>query len=464
MPPNSPLAELATAEQAAAQPFDKEMREAGQLTSPTWELELFLSGALVFAMLQLPELVEHFFAGIEPHVAGATRTVVGNLALYAKAIAYTLLLTFTVHLVGRAQWVALMGLQSVFPGGIQWDRMKMGPISRELYQQRTPALSRGIARLDNFCSIIFSAGMLFVLLFIYSAVLVGVMGSLAWLAARLLSHGQHMYSWFFALAVVFVAIPVVGALADKRWGESIDRDSWKYRVLQGMLRLSFAINLVRVAGPMMWTLMSNVGRGKVMAAMYVGLMTIIFISAADRLARKGALSVNSYEYYGASLEHGVSGAQYENQRPANAPPRTPMIQSDIVRDPYVKLFVPYSPQRHNVALARECPGLRPLQAQGVQLGAETAVADSLAVPALRCLARIHAVTLDGAPRPDIDFAFYEHPGTGLRGILAYIPVDSLPRGRHVITVMPAPPAELPTDSAALARAEWRKPYVIPFWK
>src|SRR6188768_3976027 len=95
-------------------PYDKELKETGQLTSPTWELELFLSGALVFATLQLPDVVEHFFHGLEPHLAGATRTVVMNLSLYAKAIAYTLLITFTVHLIGRALWVALMGLQSVF--------------------------------------------------------------------------------------------------------------------------------------------------------------------------------------------------------------------------------------------------------------------------------------------------------------------------------------------------------------
>jgi hypothetical protein len=53
---------------------------------------------------------------------------------------------------------------------------------------------------------------------------------------------------------------------------------------------------------------------------------------------------------------------------------------------------------------------------------------------------------------------------GMRGILAYIPVDSLPPGRHVITVMPVPPAKLLTDTPALANAVWKKPYVIPFWK
>jgi hypothetical protein len=136
MPVTEGGADLTPAEQATAQPFDKELREAGQLTSPTWELELFLSGALVFAMLQLPGVVDHFFSRLEPTVAGTARTVVLNIGLYAKAIAYTLLLTFSIHLIGRAQWVALMGLQSVYPSGIRWDELKMA-------RSRATSTSRG---------------------------------------------------------------------------------------------------------------------------------------------------------------------------------------------------------------------------------------------------------------------------------------------------------------------------------
>jgi hypothetical protein len=453
-----------TTDNAAAQPFDPELRKAGQLTSPTWELELFLSGALVFATLQLPNVVDRFFAGIEPHVAGNTRAVVTNLSIYAKAIAYTLLITFAVHLIGRANWVGLMGLYSVFPGGIKWDDMKLGPVSRDVYRRDTPGLSPMIAKLDNFCSIVFSIGMLFVMMFVYSAVLVGVLGGLAFGMSSLFGTTGHVFPYFVLLALIFVGIPVTTALVDKKWGDKIDPQSRGYRVLRGFVRFSFNLSIMRIAGPTMWTMMTNFGRTRAMVAMYVGLFGIMVLAAADLLARRGALSVNSYDYFGPSLAHGVTSAHYESQRPASTPPRTPMIQSDIIRDPYVKLFIPYSPQRHNVTLARECPGLKPLQEQGLQVGRDTPVADSLVVPALNCLKKVHAVAVDGVARPDLDFAFYEHPGTGLRGILTYIAVDSLARGRHVITVMPVPPAVLPTDSVTLANAAWKKPYVIPFWK
>lgn len=457
-----PTPEATTGDREATSPHDPEMKQAGQLTSPTWELELFLSGALVFATLKFPGLVQSFFASVEPHLAGTTRSIVLNVSIYATAIAYTLLITFFVHLVGRAQWVALMGLHSVFPRGIRWDELKMGPIARGIYQQGTPSLPTAIARLDNFCSVVFSTGMLFVMLFIYSATLVAVLGGMGWGLARLFSGGQHVIVWTAIVALVFVAIPVTAAAIDKKRGDRLASGSTGRRVLYAALRFSYAINLTRVAGPMMWTVMSNIGRTKAGIALYAGLMAIIVLSAADRLARRGALSVNGYDYYGSSFRHGVATAHYENQRQPTASPRAPMIQSDIVRDPYVRLFIPYAPTRHNPALARLCPGLRPLQSQGLQVGPENYAADSLTVPALQCLAKLHAVALDDRPRPDLVFAFHEHPTTGLRGIVTYIPVDSLPRGRHVITVMPAPPAVIPKDTTAAS--VWKQPWVIPFWK
>jgi hypothetical protein len=74
--------------------YDPELKEAGQLISPTWELELFLSGAFVFASFQLPGIIESVFRRLEPHASDAARSVLFVGTLYAKAIAFTLIGTF----------------------------------------------------------------------------------------------------------------------------------------------------------------------------------------------------------------------------------------------------------------------------------------------------------------------------------------------------------------------------------
>lgn len=196
-----------------------------------------------------------------------------------------------------------------------------------------------------------------------------------------------------------------------------------------------------------------------MLPMVLAAFTALFVFVAmQRLVEKDALSVNSYDYFAASAAHGVDYRHYESEREADAIyPRTPSIQSEVIRDPYVKLFIPYIPARHNALIAARCPAAKPLQSRGVQLGVDTPVPDSLAEPVLRCLAAIHRVTLNGAALPDLDFAFYEHPGSGVKGIVAYIPTSTLPRGKNVLTVQAAPAV------AVDAPTKPPPPWVIPFW-
>ncbi len=436
-----------------------DLKASTETTSPTWELELFLSGALVFTALKLPSVVASLFSRVQPHVAGSTRAIVTSAELYSKAIAYTLLITFAVHLIGRAQWIALMGLRSVFPRGVRWDQVKTGPIGRKLYEDRTPVLGVAIARLDNFCSVLFSVGILFVVVFVYSATLLGTLAGLAWMAGRGLSGGDYIGWYFLGFVVLVIAVVATGAILDKRFGSQLVPDSRAYRIVRLLLRMAMAISVIRVAGPAIWTLATNIGTKKTTIVLYVGLVGIIALSAGDELLRQGTIGLANYEYFGRSRSHSVSSVHYENQQSPGASRPEPMIQSDIIRDPYVRLFVPYSPDRDNAGIKRTCPQLTPLQAEGVHFGIDNGVADSLAVRVLDCLARLHAITLDGASVAGLDWFFSENGRTGLRGVSTYIPIDSLRPGRHVITVTPVPPRRI-RDSASMLS----QPYIIPFWK
>jgi len=252
---------------------------------------------------------------------------------------------------------------------------------------------------------------------------------------------------------------------DVKRGDRFAPGSSAYGRLRRLIILSYRMNPVRLIAPMMWTVMTNVGRKKSVAFMVVALSVLIGLSTADRLANSARLGVNTDDFYALSRTRGVDYRFYEDQRETGKPyPRTPSIQSDVIKDPYLKLFIPYYPARHNAAMARTCPNLKRLRSRGLHISAGADVADSLTGPALDCLATIHNVKLDGAPVRDLQFSFYEQPATGVRGVIAYIPADSLTHGQHRLEVMPIPPAELPTDTAALKTAAWKQPFIIPFWK
>jgi hypothetical protein len=444
-------------------PFDPELKKAGELASPTWELELFLSGAFVFATFQLPGLIESLFARLDPHVTDTMNSVLTIGTLYAKAIAFTLIAMFSVHLGLRAYWVALMGLRSVFPGGIRWDAVKLGPIGRETYRKRAGDMSATIERIDNVCSVIFSVGLLLVLLFVSSTLMMATFGGLSYLIAQRFTGGEGTYNILIPLVMVFVGVPIGFSLWDRRFGDRYAPGSRGHRVLERGLRVAYVVNPARLMTPIMFTLMSNLGRRKSMVFLYVAIFSLILLSAADRLINSDRLTINSYDFFATPARHSVSARFYEDQHEAGKPyPRTPSIQSDVIKDPYVRLFIPYFPRRYNATLAKACPSLKPLESRGLHMGADPEVPDSLAVPVLACLTKVHNVKLDGAVIGNPDFSFYEQQSTGLKGIVSYIPVDSLARGRHTLEIMPVPPTPLPSDPAAAKT--WKEPYVISFWK
>ena len=127
-------------------------------TTPTWEVELLISGVAVFAMLQLPGWLNDRLLFLLPRFDAGWRAPLFPVFSYATSAAVILAATFALHLLLRAYWIALVGMHSVYPDGIRWDRLRMGPIEREQTQRRDGDFAALIERADNRASIVFAAG------------------------------------------------------------------------------------------------------------------------------------------------------------------------------------------------------------------------------------------------------------------------------------------------------------------
>ena len=124
----------------------------GALHARTYEMELLVSGAVVLGLLQLPPVVRaafaRFRAGLED---GGLRLVVGAGQSYVVFVLYVLIGTFVLHLVMRAYWIGLLGLESVFEQGIRWDRLQksIGPLTLRTYRERVGTLAHAVDRIDD---------------------------------------------------------------------------------------------------------------------------------------------------------------------------------------------------------------------------------------------------------------------------------------------------------------------------
>src|SRR3954469_13740370 len=189
-------------------PSDADLAASGVPdTSPTWELELLISGAVLFALFQLPSLLNGFFARIEPHATTAVLPAILFVQIYVKAIIYALIASFVVHLIARAYWVGLVGLHSVFPKGVRWENFKSGPVTLEVYRTRLVSLPAIISRTDNFCSVIFSFAFLLVLLFAFTVFVTSVYSLIAYALAHAFFGGRSTDTIFLVLAGLTAIVP-----------------------------------------------------------------------------------------------------------------------------------------------------------------------------------------------------------------------------------------------------------------
>jgi hypothetical protein len=432
-----------------------------------WELELLISGAVVFSLLQMPGYVDDWVARAQPHLDERSLKGLFFVWAYVKLILYTLISCFVLHLSMRAYWVGLIGLETVFPHGVRWEDTNYGPVMTEVYREKMGRLQPRIDAADRFCSILFPLAFTVVMLFFFSIALMAVTFGLAFGISRLLWGGEHFGGVLITMVVVATCIPLLTWLADRFYGPRVERGGRGHRLLRRASLAAYYVNAMPIYGTTFMTLFSNMRKGARYPAMYA-LLALLFavFMVKDVYFGMGIVTTGEHRYLpDTEGTFGVGAALYENQRrEGEVYDRLPSIQSDVVRDPYLKLFIPYVPLRHGQAFPEQCPGVRPLSAGGVRMDDADAPDTASVRAVLDCWTRLQPVALNGRPiRPD--FRFYRHPDSGVRGILAYIPVEGLPRGENLLTVGYAP---LSRARRAAREAEAGKPlqpehYFIRFW-
>jgi hypothetical protein len=429
-----------------------------------WQSELLLSGGVVFALLQLPPLINEWFDRTQPRLDGNWLLVAVFLFLYAKITVLAMIFTFVAHLVIRTLWVAIIGLDSVYPKGIRWEATRYGPISRRLAEKDAAPLRSLAGPVDNFASLVFATGSL------VASMAVTVLALTLLLVG--LAHGAHrlwpafavneIVMFFFGLLVV---PPVAAWSLDRTVGGRLVPGSRTERAVSALHLSQRVFGPVRVLRQMMSVLISNLGnkRGTLVV---VGLFYLLIgVTFVDLLARLGRLNLDNYAYIARDDGVGVVPAvHYRSQRTGTLRySAAPSIEAPVATGPWLALFLPFSPRAHAPALRRVDPALAPSPVEGSdKIGNAKAIAAEAERrrAVLAAIASLHPLTLNGQPLQGIVWDFHTDPNTEIAGMLAMIPLHALPPGRHELAV----PRVDRRDEAAKATEDPPPPWTIPFWR
>ena len=402
-------------------------------TTPTWEVELLISGVAVFAMLQLPGWLDDRMFALEPRVGAGWRTVLVLAYLYAKSAAVVLAATFAIHLLLRAQWIALVGMHSVYPQGVQLGRLRMGPIQRSIEEERQDTTADAIDRADNRASVLFAIGVS--VAFIIGFVCVVFCGSL--LLVNLLSQaaGLH-FDPINMMAGIFVLVMVPYAAAaymDQSFASRLRPDGKAHRLLSAVLRFYTRIGMGRRNNHIVALLTSNGGERRMMAVVFgVMLAALAGVGIAYSAMRTSAMA-GSYSLFPDPQAQGILPEHYDDQRNPARDPALPFVQASVITGPYLKLVVPYRPDRDEPAMRTQCARVNHPEGE-VRADAR-----------LACLQALHAVVLDGKPMPGLRYEIASDPRTDRPALLAMIDVRGLAAGRHELHVARPPRGDRKPD-------------------
>jgi hypothetical protein len=249
-----------------------------------WELELLISGALVFGMVQLPGRVDSWFDHVYPSLEGGFAAAAFFVAIYAKLALYAVICGFVLHLVIRAYWVAVIGLEAVFPGGINWENTRTGPILREVQRQATPPLQSLIDGADRMASLVFAGGLTMALLFCFSLLLIATVSAVAFATVGLVV--SHVTTMFVVEAfILLLTVPLmVATLVDRRWGARLDPASRTARMVRAVGRGSTRLTRYAVFQPPMLVILTNLrGRRRVVLVLALLATGALLFSSRDRI-------------------------------------------------------------------------------------------------------------------------------------------------------------------------------------
>ena len=392
-------------------------------TTHTWEVELLISGVAVFAMLQLPGWLDDRMSALAPRLAEEWLAVLRLSYFYAKSAAVVLATTFALHLLLRAQWIALVGTHSVYPKGILLDRLRMGPIQRAIEEARPESTSDAIERADNRASIVFAIGVS--VASILGTICIGFCGILvvATAATRMMGWGMDPLITMCVVFGIFMAPFGFATWLDHQFGARLPDEHWLRRLIQALLRFYTRIGMGRRNNHIVAILTSNGGERKMMGVL-VGVMlaAIIGVVVADLLGRDGN-RFGSYAQFPESGRLALRPANYDDQRDPTSESLEPFVQSAVITAPYLQLMVPYRPNRDEAAMRAACA----MHSSGRR-------GDALALARLACLQDLHPVTLDGKPVQDLRYDIASDPRSDRPALLAMIDVRDLPRGRHELRI------------------------------
>ena len=394
-----------------------------KLKEESWEAELLVSTISIFGTFQMFNLIDwstnKFIDLLNP-----SQYLIGYFIVIFGLLAISILIAmFVIHFFLRAYWIGLVGLNSVFPDYSIKDSA-YSKIYTEKILSILPKLKGSIQKVDELCSVIFSAAFTFLLMYMYF----GLFASVYLLVFNLLSDYVQSYILLIpAILIIFSLLVqmVVAIISNLKFNkEKRNLQIWNFKIVR-------FISII-IYGPLYKSILqvtmifgSNFKKKK--ALIYLILLFLIsgmFVSVFQMTNTNIPYLISRDSYFDKTKSY---SSYYKTENEHNNFLLNPEIDSDKIESNVLRLFIPIF--NHEKKIRQEVCALFTKDPNK----SHSELRKEKNTQLLNCYHKYNLVYINGE-QTKVEFLRYDHPKTNQFGVVCYIEFSNLKTGLNKLKV------------------------------
>ena len=381
----------------------------------SWEPEILISGGILFSLFQAKSALVVVHNQFYPLALHGFKIILLFFTLSISALT----VGFTLHLITKSFWIALLALKSVFPKGINNKRIKYS----ENFWERAAidlTLNTKISKVGNASSLLFTIS--FLALFIVLGILVYF---IIWLII-----GSFIYDILpFPMEILMVALLILPLIDFITFG-ALKKSSSISKLYYPNYKLVSYITLSFLYREILYTFISNIPKKNISLFSLLFMTLSIFLTfwnSADFMIRQ--TSSNNWGFYNPTFSTLLNERFYENLRKPSDQVAIATIQSDVIKDNHIKLYVRY--------------------VNSMDWELDSLAKSNLGYSTNEVLNKYIYVNIDEKKIDSVSWFFTKKQDINQPGLVGYMSINNLTRGAHQISISTITSNQL---------------YTIPFWK
>lgn len=398
----------------------------------SWQIEILIAGGVVFSLYSITDTFKEYFFDTWPIVNYGSIQIL--FLFFAYFITRILLFGFIANLFFRAVWLAYLGINFSFPGGIKYENLNASDFRKEVLRLK-PNIVQRVVFLEKLCNLTYSIA---ILLSLFSTSLIIIMMVIFWVLEFFGFYNlteDPYFTYILALVIVIMSSGLLDSILfrkknNSKWASAKEffTSVVDYLTLAFLFKREF---LVIKSNTRKWLFYFFV-------FFITGISLFFSVVQLGEYYPYGTIKIKLMDergYYDLSKAPKVKAYSYETNLKSNSVIFRGSIQSDIVKDKYLKLFVvswhrfesflEYSYKKEEFPLPKELNDGNEYHSENNN------IADSLYNNVINDLFTVH---IDQDTINNLEWLNYTHPLTKEDGYLTYIPIDTLPSSKHDLTV------------------------------